>query len=144
MAIQNELMTQKTGANVFGESGRAIVVVCNIPTITCPFIHDILELIRCVCTMLNQYVLELTRISIHANADANSHFIHSLMRGETIICDMLHLFLFIATNNICGCLKWLVQKHAWYIHDLLQVLSLQHTHAVLLFFILDSIEARID
>ena len=143
VAIQNELMTQETGTNVFGESGRGGGVVRNIPTIARPFIHDILELIRCVRTMLNEYVLEVTRVSIYANADADGHLMHSLMRGETIIRDMLHLITFIATNDLCGRLKWLVQKHAGYIRDMLQVIPLQHTHAVLLFFILDNIEARI-
>jgi hypothetical protein len=143
VTIQNELMTQQTGNNVFGESTRASGVVRNIPTIARPFIHDILELIRCVRTMLNEYVIELTRISIYANADADNHLIHSLMRGETIIRDMLNLIIFIATNDLCGRLKWQVQKHAGYIRDMLQVIPLQHTHAVLLFFILDNIEARI-
>jgi len=131
-------MTQQTGANAFASG-----VVRNIPTIDRPFIHDILELIRCVRTMLNEYVLELTRISIYAHADADSHLMHGLVRGETIIRNMLHLIIFIATNDLCGRLKSQVQKHAGYIRDMLQVIPLQHTHAVLLFFILDNIEARI-
>ena len=143
ISIQNELMTQQTGANAFGDVGRTSGVVRNIPTIARPFIHDILELIRCVRTMLNEYVLELTRISIYAHADADRHLIDGLMRGETIIRDMLHLIIFIATNDLCGRLKCQVQKHAGYIRDMLKVIPLQHTHAVLLFFILDNIEARI-
>jgi len=143
IGIQNELMTQQTGSNAFGDVGRSSGVVRNIPTIARPFIHDMLELIRCVRTMLNEYVLDLTRISIYANADANGHLIHGLMRGETIIRDMLHLIIFIATNDLCGRLKCQVQKHVEYIRDMLEVIPLQHTHAVLLFFILDNIEARI-